>query len=54
MKPWSRLRHEWTKNDGKPREEWEPGPDLKETVLVVLLVICTLAMIGVSVMMWVG
>lgn len=40
----SRLRHEWTKNDGKPWEEWVPGRDLREIVLIVVLVICTALM----------
>lgn len=35
------LRREWTKNDGKPWEEWAPRHDLKEMVLIGALVICT-------------
>lgn len=38
------LRREWTKNDGKPSGEWAPGRDLKETALVIALVICTALM----------
>ena len=42
MRNWfDRLRHDWTKNDGKPWQEWAPGRDLKEIVLIVALVICT-------------
>lgn len=38
-----RLWIEWTKNDGKPIEEWAPGPDLKDTVLrAVAIVFCAL------------
>lgn len=50
MQMLERLRHEWTKNDGKPRGEWAPGRDLKETVLVVALVICT-ALIALFIVM---
>ncbi|WP_339873021.1 hypothetical protein [uncultured Brevundimonas sp.] len=40
---WSRLRTTWSRNDGKPREEWASGPDLKETVLIgALLVVVVL------------
>ena len=28
-----RFQAEWTKNDGKPIEEWAPGPDLKDVTL---------------------
>lgn len=28
-----RFQAEWTKNDGKPIEEWAPGPDLKDVAL---------------------
>lgn len=37
--PWRwlrRFRAEWTKNDGKPIEEWAPGPDLKDVTLRVI------------------
>lgn len=48
---WSRLRHEWTKNDGKPWEEWEPGPDLKDRVLVSMAVAAHLLFIGAMIWM---
>jgi hypothetical protein len=41
---WSRLLSAWTRNDGKPREEWAPGVDLKEAVLIGLLVAVVAAM----------
>lgn len=41
---WSRLRSAWTKNDGKPKEQWAPGVDLKEAVLIGLLVLVVAAM----------
>jgi hypothetical protein len=41
---WERLRSAWSRNDGKPREDWAPGLDLKELVLGALLVIVTAAM----------
>ena len=41
-----RLRAAWTRNDGKPREEWAPGVDLKEAVLIVGLVVVVNVMIG--------
>lgn len=34
-----RLRSAWSKNDGKPREDWAPGLDLKELVLTGALVV---------------
>lgn len=43
---WVRLRSAWSRNDGKPREEWAAGRDLKELVLVVLLVVVVAALIG--------
>lgn len=43
---WARLRHEWTKNDGKPWEEWAPGRDLKETVLIAVAVLVVLLQIA--------
>lgn len=45
-KGWERLLSAWTRNDGKPREEWTPGVDLKEAVLVGLLVGVGAAMVG--------
>lgn len=47
--PFRRLRREWTKNDGKPIEEWEPGLDLKDVTLRVLAVVAGLVQIGLSV-----
>lgn len=49
---WSRLRSAWTRHDGKPKEEWAPGADLKEAVLVGLLMVWVLALavvVGVQV-----
>ncbi len=48
----NRLRSAWSRNDGKPREEWAPGVDLKEAVLIGLLVVSVLALavvVGVQV-----
>lgn len=45
---WNRFRSAWSRNDGKPREDWEPGVDLKESVLIGALVVVVVAMaIGV-------
>ncbi len=44
---WSRLRSAWTRNDGKPKKAWAPGVDLKEAVLIGLLVIVVTAMFGI-------
>ena len=41
---WGRLRAAWSRNDGKPREEWAPGVDLKELVLIGALVAAVAAM----------
>ncbi len=46
-KGWERLLSAWTRNDGKPKEEWAPGVDLKEAVLIGLLVAVVAAMIAV-------
>ena len=43
---WSRLRSAWTRNDGKPKEEWAPGLDLKEAMLMGLLVVVVMALVG--------
>lgn len=43
---WSRLLSAWTRNDGKPREEWAPGVDLKEAVLTGLLIGVVVIMTG--------
>lgn len=42
MEWFHRLRHEWTKNDGKPVEQWAPGLDLKDVALRVVAVIAGL------------
>jgi hypothetical protein len=47
-KGWERLLSAWTGNDGKPREEWAPGVDLKEVMLTGLLVVAVLAMVGLT------
>jgi hypothetical protein len=44
---WDRLRSEWSKNDGKPQEEWAPGLDLKEMVLIGALVVVVATTAGV-------
>jgi hypothetical protein len=36
------------RNDGKPREEWAPGVDLKEAVLIGLLVVVVAVMVGLT------
>lgn len=41
---WERLRSAWSRNDGKPREQWAPGVDLKELVLTGALVVVVVAM----------
>lgn len=41
---WGRLRSAWSRNDGKPREEWAPGLDLKELVLTGALVVAVATM----------
>lgn len=43
---WSRLLSAWGRNDGKLREEWVPGVDLKEAVLIGLLVVVVIALTG--------
>jgi hypothetical protein len=47
-KGWERLLSAWTRNDGKPREEWAPGVDLKEAVLIGLLVVVVAVMVGLT------
>lgn len=49
-----RLKHEWTKNDGKPREEWAPGRDLKEVVAIGLLSVLLIAQAILTAMMLFG
>lgn len=46
-----RVQVEWTKNDGKPIEEWAPGPDLKDmTLRAVGIAFCVLQ---ISLVLWV-
>ena len=46
---WARLRSAWSRNDGKPKEKWAAGLDLKELVLTVALVVVVAAMtVGVT------
>ena len=47
-KGWERLLSAWTRNDGKPKEEWAPGVDLKEVVLIGLLVVVVIAVVGLT------
>lgn len=47
-KGWDRLLSAWTRNEGKPREEWAPGVDLKEAVLTGLLVIVVAVLMGLT------
>jgi hypothetical protein len=47
-KGWERLLSAWTRNDGKPREEWAAGIDLKEAVLIGLLVVVVIALTGLT------
>ena len=42
------MRSAWVRNDGKPREEWAPGVDLKEAVLVGLLVVAVIGVVGLT------
>ena len=41
---WERLRSAWSRNDGKPKEDWSPGVDLKELVLIGALIVAVGAM----------
>ena len=47
---WDRLRSAWSRNDGKPREDWAPGIDLKELVLVgaLVVVVATMAVVVIA------
>ncbi|MNS23537.1 hypothetical protein D3C72_553550 [compost metagenome] len=47
-----RLRTAWTKNDGKPIEEWAPGPDLKDTLLRIAAIAFCVLQIGLLIWMW--
>ena len=40
------MRTAWSRNDGKPREEWAHGPDLKETVLIGALLVVVFVLTG--------
>lgn len=44
---WARLRSAWSRNDGKPREDWAHGIDLKELVLTGGLVVVGATMVVV-------
>lgn len=49
LPPWRWLRRvqaDWTKNDGKPIEEWAPGPDLKDVTLRAVGIVCCVLQIG--------
>lgn len=52
MKRLTRLRAEWTKNDGKPIEEWAPGSDLKDTLLRIAAITFCVLQIGLLIWMW--
>jgi hypothetical protein len=43
---WLRLRSAWSHNDGKPREEWGRGLDLKEAVMIGMLMVVVVVLIG--------
>ena len=47
---WGRLRSAWARNDGKPREEWAPGIDLKELVLTggLVFVVATMVVVVIA------
>ena len=47
-KGWERLLSAWTRNDGKSKEAWAPGVDLKEAVLIGLLVVLVIALTGLT------
>lgn len=50
MRGWlAYLKREWTKNAGKPIEDWESGFDLKDVVLRGLAVIATGALMALLV-----
>lgn len=51
---WARLRDAWMKNDGQPREGWRSGVDLKEFVLVGVLVVLILVQLGVAIGLFSG
>jgi len=45
-KGWERLLSAWTRNDGKPREKWGRGVDLKEAVMIGLLIVVVAVLTG--------
>ena len=47
---WERLRSAWSRNDGKPRDEWEPRIDLKELLLIgaLVVVVATMAVVVIA------
>lgn len=47
---WERLRSAWSSNDGKPRDEWAPGIDLKELLLIgaLVVVVATMAVVVIA------
>lgn len=47
---WDRLRSAWSRNDGKPRDDWAPGIDLKELVLIgaLVVVVATMAVVVIA------
>ena len=51
---WERLLSAWTRNDGKPKEEWAPGVDLKEAVLIGLLLVVVVALVAITVYAFLG
>jgi hypothetical protein len=44
---WRRFHDAWTKNDGKPKERWASGRDLKESVMAGALIVVTAITIGI-------
>mgnify|MGYP001595958239 CR=1 FL=1 len=46
------LHRGWTKNDGRPWQDWAPGRDLKETALVSFLMLITVVMAGITIWPW--
>ena len=54
QKGWFRLRSAWSRNDNKPREEWAAGIDLKEAVLIGLLVVVEIVLVAITVYAFLG
>ncbi len=48
---WCQLREAWTRYDGKPREAWTDGPNLKETVLIAALIATLIVWTVVTILM---